>query len=351
MTMTSIANVSGDAGGGRMPPPVQAAQIRRHAARKFVRRIAGTAMVMTVAIATDGHAPAVAKTPGETYCFHGVCHRVLTVEETTRAVGRSETVMASFYDDPRRDAGNPNVMTSSGARYDPASDQTVASPIYPNGTRLLLWNDKTKAAALVRVTNSGPYHSTRRVDVSPVAAHRLGFKPLGVSPLVVTVIAAPSPEEAKYAKGRTYAAVPGYLGVFESHERARVAAGQPASPKTEQPLASKTVTTASIPQPAVALPALPGPVAAAAARRPHHRPVNVPAPVLVAAPVPVPVQPVARAPRPTPVPSLPVSERKPARPPASARGASPTDWATTLTDTSSQSSSPRPQPKSLGLRQ
>ena len=63
--------------------------------------------------------PALAKTPGQTYCFRGICHRVLTVEETKRMVGRTETVVASFYDDPKVDGANPNIMTSSGERFDP----------------------------------------------------------------------------------------------------------------------------------------------------------------------------------------------------------------------------------------
>jgi rare lipoprotein A (peptidoglycan hydrolase) len=169
--------------------------------------------------------PAEAKEPGKTYCFFGVCHRVLTLEETQRAVGRTETLIASFYDHPSRDKGNPSVATSSGERFDANNDRTTASPIYPNGTRLLLWNAKTKAAAEVRVTNSGPYHGARRIDVSRGAAERLGFRPIGVSQLSVTVLSAPTPQEAQYLKGRTYTPAAGYLGVFESAALARAAVG------------------------------------------------------------------------------------------------------------------------------
>lgn len=169
-------------------------------------------------------AAAQAKSPGQTYCFHGVCHRVLTLDETNRVVGRSETVIASFYDHPSRDKGNPNAATSSGERFDGNSDRTAASPIYPNGTRLLLWNAKTKAAAEVRVTNSGPYHGARRLDVSRGAAERLGFRPVGVSQLNVTVLSAPTAQEARYVKGRIYTPAAGYLGVFESAALAHAAA-------------------------------------------------------------------------------------------------------------------------------
>lgn len=178
-----------------------------------------------MAVFLTSSTPAEAKVPGQTYCFHGVCHRVLTLEEVRRAVGRTETLIASFYDHPSRDKGNPSVATSSGERFDANNDRTVASPIYPNGTRLLLWNAKTKAAAEVRVTNSGPYHGARRLDVSRGAAERLGFRPIGVSQLSVTVLSAPTPQEAQYVKGRTYAPTAGYLGVFESSALAHAALG------------------------------------------------------------------------------------------------------------------------------
>lgn len=210
---------------------------------------------------------AYAKTPGQTYCFYGVCHRVLTIEETARAVGRGETVVASFYDDPKLDAGNPSLLTSSGTRFDPRSDQTVASPLYPNGTRLLVWNAKTGAAAEVRVTNSGPYHGIRRLDVSSRAAELLGFKPLGLARLAVMVLAAPTPDEARYQKGRTYTAVAGYLGVFESAEQARQSLGAKSAPPpvivqgatpvlVRRPLTKPAVTaTGSVTSPPAASPA------------------------------------------------------------------------------------------------
>ena len=261
-------------------------------------------------------AVAFAKTPGQTYCFHGVCHRVLTVEETTRAVGRTETVVASFYDDPKKDAANPDIMTSSGERFDPRSSMTVASPIYPNGTRLLLWNPKTRAAAEVRVTNSGPYHGARRLDVSPRAAEQLGFRPLGVSQLTVTVIAAPTVEQATYRKGRTYAPVAGYLGVFDSQARGRLAA---ILAKTENVSAS-TAKTAAVPQ--LPQPVHTGSVGWSANARPVRPPLQR-GPTAVPAPVPVPSL-VSRAPA---APAAAV------QPPAQGRRVPPPDWATTLTRT------------------
>jgi rare lipoprotein A (peptidoglycan hydrolase) len=193
--------------------------------------------------------PTFAKEPGKTYCFFGVCHRVLTLEETQRAVGRTETVIASFYDHPNRDSGNPSLSTSSGERFDPSNDRTAASPIYPNGTRLLVWNAKTMAAAEIRVTNSGPYHGARRLDVSRGAAERLGFRPLGVSRLSVTVLSAPTPQEAKYQKGRSYTPTAGYLGVFENAALAHASVGsggQAARPAVAAGRAPKLIHTGSV---------------------------------------------------------------------------------------------------------
>ena len=164
-------------------------------------------------------------------------------------VGRTETVLASFYDDPRTDKDNPNIMTSSGERFDPRSDSTVASPVYPNGTRLLLWNPRTRAAAEVRVTNSGPYHGARKLDVSARAAEKLGFRPFGVSQLSVTVLSAPTNEDAKYLKGRKYAPVAGYIGVFESQDRAQMAFASlaPSLARPAAPLSSGAPVAAAAP--------------------------------------------------------------------------------------------------------
>ena len=53
------------------------------------------AMALTVKFAT----PAEAKTPGSTYCYYGVCHRVKTIDETQALVGVEESITASHYDD------------------------------------------------------------------------------------------------------------------------------------------------------------------------------------------------------------------------------------------------------------
>jgi rare lipoprotein A len=204
------------------------------------------------AISIGFNSGAEAKTPGKTYCFHRKCHRVRTLAETRRAIGAPQVVIASHYDDPRRDRYNPSNLTSSGEWFRADRPDNAASPIWPNGTKLLLWNPANKRTAVVRINNAGPYWGNRTLDVSRATADKLGFMGQGVAKLVTKVIEAPTVEEATYKRGRTYAPVPGYVGVFESidiallgvtrsitralmGEAVRVAAGRDPSPRIARP--------------------------------------------------------------------------------------------------------------------
>jgi rare lipoprotein A len=143
------------------------------------------------ALATD----ASAKRPGGTYCFNGVCHRVKTVAETSADVGRVETVRASFYDDCKVDPGNPCTKLSSGEEFRADRADNAASPVYPNGTVLVLTNPENHAAARVRINNSGPYVKGRLLDVSRATALALGFIDAGVTELQIKVVAAPPSDD------------------------------------------------------------------------------------------------------------------------------------------------------------
>ena len=162
-----------------------------------------------------------AKTPGKTYCFNGICHRVNTIQEMVTLVGKDQTFKTSFYDDCKRDRYNPCGLTSSGEVFRPNDADNAASPIYPNGTVLLLRNPANGQTAVVRVNNAGPYWGKRKLDVSRGAAEKLGFKKRGVADLEVRVVAAPTLAEAKYKKNRRYAPVPGSIGMFASLDRAQ----------------------------------------------------------------------------------------------------------------------------------
>lgn len=174
-------------------------------------------MLLPVTFAT----PVEAKTPGKTYCYYGKCHRVKTIEETRALVGVEETIKASHYDDCSKDSYNPCGLTSSGERFHPDRPDNTASPIYPDGTTLLVWSPETERALVVRVNNAGPYWGDRVLDLSRAAAEKLGFKGKGVATLKVRVIKAPEPEEAAYVENRNYKPVPGDIGEYDSLEQAK----------------------------------------------------------------------------------------------------------------------------------
>lgn len=171
------------------------------------------------AAALDTHT-ADAKTPGSTYCYYGTCHRVKTLSEMQDLIGTQSTMMASFYDGCKVDRYNPCGLTSSGEMFHPDRADNAASPIYPDGTKLLVWAPDTKEAAVLRVNNAGPYWGSRTLDVSRAAAERLGFKDRGVGRLDVRVLSAPGRKESTYKHERTYDPVPGALGQFDSLDEA-----------------------------------------------------------------------------------------------------------------------------------
>jgi len=138
---------------------------------------------------------AAAKKPGDTYCFNGICHRVMTIAETGADVGRVKLVRASFYDDCKVDPGNPCTKLSSGEAFRPDRADNAASPVYPNGTVLVLWNPTNNRAARVRINNAGPYVKGRLLDVSRATAQRLGFIDAGVTELQIRVVAAPPTDD------------------------------------------------------------------------------------------------------------------------------------------------------------
>jgi rare lipoprotein A len=181
---------------------------------------ATAAAFATLAVLVVVPGGAEAKTPGNTYCFNGICHRVNTLQETVDLIGKDSTFKTSFYDDCKRDRYNPCGLTSSGEVFRPGAADNAASPIYPNGTVLLLRNPSNGQAAVVRVNNAGPYWGKRKLDVSRATAVKLGFKHRGVANLDVRVIDAPTKAEARYKKHRRYEAVPGPIGQFSSLNQA-----------------------------------------------------------------------------------------------------------------------------------
>ena len=159
----------------------------RTVCRTALKQLAGLLAAGLFAALTA--APAAAKTPGKSYCFNGICHRTNTLQEMVELVGKDQTFKTSFYDDCKRDRFNPCGLTASGEVFHPNDADNAASPIFPEGTVLLLRNPGNGEAAVVRVNNAGPYWGNRRLDVSRGTAEKLGFKKRGVANLEVRVLA------------------------------------------------------------------------------------------------------------------------------------------------------------------
>jgi rare lipoprotein A len=159
--------------------------------RLRARRICASLVVALLFGLAGDPGTAEAKTPGKTYCINNVCHRVKTRAEMDKLVGYEEVVTASYYDDCKVDKNNPCTPLSSGEEFRADLPDNAASPVYPNGTILILANPTTGKEILVRVNNSGPYKQGRMLDVSRAAAEALGFKRFGTAKLKVTVISGP----------------------------------------------------------------------------------------------------------------------------------------------------------------
>jgi rare lipoprotein A len=147
---------------------------------------------------------------------------VKTIEETKALVGVEESITASHYDDCSRDRYNPCGLTSSGERFHPDRPDNTASPIYPDGTTLLVWSPESGRALVVRVNNAGPYWGNRTLDLSKAAAEKLGFAGEGVASVRVRVIKAPEPAETVYSKDRNYPPVPGDIGQYANLDDAQL---------------------------------------------------------------------------------------------------------------------------------
>lgn len=166
--------------------------------------------------------PAYAKEPGKIHCYGNVCHRVRTIQETHRLIGRTIKMEASYYDDATIDRFNRNTITSNGEPFDADSPSRISSSDLPDGTELLLRNPENGRTSHVRVNDFGPFYGSRLIDVTRRVAEDLGFALKGVTPLEVTIIAAPRPEEAAYRRNRLLPPTLGHIGVLASQQMADV---------------------------------------------------------------------------------------------------------------------------------
>jgi len=74
--------------------------------------------------------------------------------------------------------------TASGEQAS-ASGLTAAHRALPFGTLVRVTNDKTGRSVVVRINDRGPFVRGRVIDVTPAAAHALGFSDLAHVTLLV----------------------------------------------------------------------------------------------------------------------------------------------------------------------
>lgn len=93
-----------------------------------------------------------------------------TYTPTDRAVGHSQTGMASWYGEAFHGR-----KTANGEIYDRMS-YTAAHPTMPLPSYARVTNTRNGNSIIVRVNDRGPYHGGRVMDVSERVAHALAFK-------------------------------------------------------------------------------------------------------------------------------------------------------------------------------
>lgn len=82
-------------------------------------------------------------------------------------VAQAETGIASVY-------GCEGEKTASGERANPRA-LTAAHRTLPFGTTVKVTNKHNGQVAYVRINDRGPFKRGRIIDVTPAAAHKLGF--------------------------------------------------------------------------------------------------------------------------------------------------------------------------------
>lgn len=105
-------------------------------------------------------------------CASTVLASIIAIPITASA----QTGMASVYSGGR---------TADG-EHARASGLTAAHRSLPFGTMVRVTNHRTGRSVVVRINDRGPFVRGRIIDLTPAAAHAIGFS--GVTPVTVTVI-------------------------------------------------------------------------------------------------------------------------------------------------------------------
>ncbi len=90
-------------------------------------------------------------------------------------------------------------LTANGERYN-MYGMTAAHKTYALGTRLKVTNLRNRRSVIVRVNDRGPFHSTRKIDLSYGAAKKIGMIHKGVSRVKIEVLSSRGKTSSKKHK-------------------------------------------------------------------------------------------------------------------------------------------------------
>jgi rare lipoprotein A len=165
---------------GRKPrgPGGRNRRARRYGRSAELATIAGALAVVAVAWLADNRAYD-GRRGLQPYTIDGVRYEP-RVQENYSAVGT-----ASWYGDPFHGRA-----TANGEIYDQEAF-TAAHPTLPLGTRVKVTNLANGRSVILTVNDRGPFVDDRLIDLSRMAARRLGFKDQGLAQVRVTALYSP----------------------------------------------------------------------------------------------------------------------------------------------------------------
>jgi rare lipoprotein A len=111
---------------------------------------------------------------GSTVCFAIACTMLFGIASNAQA----QSGIASVY-------SYKSGRTASGEHAHP-SELTAAHRSLPFGTKVRVTNRRNGHSVVVRINDRGPFVRGRVIDVTPAAAHALGFS--GVAPVALAVV-------------------------------------------------------------------------------------------------------------------------------------------------------------------
>ncbi len=107
---------------------------------------------------------------------------ILILGSATQLYANEGVGSASYYNNKFHGA-----RTASGDRYN-KDKLTCAHKDYPFGTQLLITNLQNGKEVIVTVNDRGPYHSKRVIDISYIAAQKIGIIQKGVAQVKFKVV-------------------------------------------------------------------------------------------------------------------------------------------------------------------